>query len=128
MRLGHIAEAELVVSRSRFLAIAFPAACEADVKRLVGHRRRALRKARHHCWALRVCPEDGPPIERARDDGEVGRPGQVLLELLRGRDLEGAIVVSRVFGGVKLGVGGVARAFRDVARDALDRAIMTPDS
>jgi putative IMPACT (imprinted ancient) family translation regulator len=127
MRLGHIAEAELVVRRSRFLAISFPAASEADVKRLLGHRRKVLRKACHHCWALRVCPIDGPTIERARDDGEVGRPGQVLLELLRGRDVEGAIVVSRIFGGVKLGVGGVARAFRDVAREALDRAIMTPD-
>jgi putative IMPACT (imprinted ancient) family translation regulator len=62
----------------------------------------------------------GPPREQARDDGEVGRPGLVALELLRARDLEGGLVVSRVFGGVKLGPGGVARAFRAAAALALE--------
>ena len=42
----------------------------------------------------------------------MGHPGRVLLELLRREDLEGGLLVSRVFGGVKLGVGGVSRAFR----------------
>jgi putative IMPACT (imprinted ancient) family translation regulator len=44
----------------------------------------------------------------------------VLLELLRKHDLEGALIVSRVFGGVKLGVGGVSRAFRDAGQGAVD--------
>jgi len=57
---------------------------------------------------------------RARDDGEIGRPGMKLLELLRQRDLEGLLVVSRIFGGIKLGPGGVGRAFRDAALGALD--------
>jgi len=57
--------------------------------------------------------------EQARDDGEVGKPGMKLLELLRARDLEGLLVVSRIFGGVKLGPGGVGRAFRAAAQGTL---------
>ena len=52
----------------------------------------------------------------SKDDGEVGHPGRVLLELLRKHDLEGVLIVSRIFGGVKLGVGGVSRAFRDAGQ------------
>jgi putative IMPACT (imprinted ancient) family translation regulator len=58
-------------------------------------------------------------IERSKDDGEVGHPGRALLELLRREDLEGAVVVSRIFGGVKLGVGGVTRAFREAGEGAI---------
>jgi putative IMPACT (imprinted ancient) family translation regulator len=60
-------------------------------------------------------------VEQARDDGEVGRPGTVILEVLRRYDLEGGIVVSRLFGGVKLGVGGVSRAFRQAAEEAVEK-------
>jgi len=80
--------------------------------------RRRVRKGRHHCWACRITV-DGALHEQARDDGEVGRPGTVLLEILRRNDLEGGVVVSRIFGGVKLGVGGVSRAFREAAEKAL---------
>jgi len=58
----------------------------------------------------------------------VGHPGRVLLEILRKHDLEGAIVVSRIFGGVKLGVGGVARAFRDAGEGAVAVCGMTADT
>jgi putative IMPACT (imprinted ancient) family translation regulator len=66
-----------------------------------------------------VKDKNGQVVEQARDDGEVGRPGMKMLELLRHNDLEGLIVVSRYFGGVKLGPGGVGRAFRDAAAGAL---------
>ena len=62
----------------------------------------------------------GAVVERSKDDGEVGHPGRLLLELLRRDDLEGGLLVSRVFGGVKLGVGGVSRAFREAAEGALE--------
>jgi putative IMPACT (imprinted ancient) family translation regulator len=67
-----------------------------------------------------VRDENGQVVEQARDDGEVGRPGMKLLELLRQHDLEGLLVVSRIFGGIKLGPGGVGRAFRDAALGALN--------
>jgi len=83
-------------------------------------RRRDYRKANHHCWALRLPDDAGGTLEQSKDDGEVGHPGRVLLELLRKHDLFGALLVSRVFGGVKLGVGGVSRAFRDAAQGAIN--------
>jgi putative IMPACT (imprinted ancient) family translation regulator len=92
----------------------------ADIEALLKTRRRDYRKANHHCWALRLAGALGAVVEQSKDDGEVGHPGRVLLELLRKQDLEGALVVSRVFGGVKLGVGGVSRAFRDAGQGAIN--------
>ncbi|MEX1310499.1 MAG: YigZ family protein, partial [Candidatus Sulfomarinibacteraceae bacterium] len=69
----------------------------------------------------RVRDDEGRMVEQARDDGEVGRPGMKLLELLRGADLEGVIVVSRYFGGIKLGPAGVGRAFRAAGEGTLAR-------
>lgn len=112
MRVSAVAEAKLTVERSRFFARLFPVASEGDIELAVAQHRALYRKARHHCWAARWRERSGGIVEASRDDGEVGHPGRVLLELLRHHELEGGIIVSRVFGGVKLGVGGVARAFR----------------
>jgi len=107
------------VERSRFFALAFPAATEDDVLAMVKEARSEHRKANHHCWAFRGRDVAGALVERSKDDGEVGHPGRLMLELLRRDDLEGGLLVSRVFGGVKLGVGGVSRAFREAAEGAL---------
>jgi putative IMPACT (imprinted ancient) family translation regulator len=118
-RIETLAEHELTERRSRFFAAAVPTTTLDEVKKELARRKKKYHKARHHCWACRVRDENGQIVEQARDDGEVGRPGMKLLELLRQRDLEGLLVVSRFFGGVKLGPGGVGRAFRDAALGAL---------
>jgi len=115
-------EFSLTVERSKFHAILRPLSAPAEIEAVVKARRRDCRKANHHCWALRVAGPDGIVLEQSKDDGEVGHPGRVLLELLRKHDLLGALVVSRVFGGVKLGVGGVSRAFRDAGQGAINTA------
>jgi putative IMPACT (imprinted ancient) family translation regulator len=112
-------EFKLTVERSRFHALLFPAADEEEGVAVVKRRKGELRKASHHCWALRCRDAGGRLVERSKDDGEVGHPGRVLLEMLRREDLEGGVLVSRVFGGVKLGVGGVSRAFRKASEGAL---------
>ena len=119
MKVGRASEAKVVVERSRFFAILFPASSEDDVLAMVKAKKGEHRKANHHCWAFRGTDAAGQPAERSKDDGEVGHPGKVLLELLRKNDLEGGLVVSRVFGGVKLGVGGVSRAFREAGEGAV---------
>ena len=119
MRVASPAEFKLTVERSRFHAVLFPAASEAEVAAMVKRKRSEHRKANHHCWALRAPGDGGAPAERSKDDGEVGHPGRVLLEILRREGLEGALLVSRVFGGVKLGVGGVSRAFREAGEGAV---------
>lgn len=110
----------LGVQKSKFYAHVYrleggedPEHVVADVLR---EHRRKYKKAVHHCWALR----SSYGLERYKDDGEVGHPGKVLLEVLRNNGLEEhIIVVSRIFGGVKLGVGGVSRAFREVAENTM---------
>ena len=125
MRIARSASFKATVERSRFFAVAFPAATEDDVLAAVKAARGEHRKANHHCWAFRGRDLAGALVERSKDDGEVGHPGRLLLELLRRDDLEGGLLVSRVFGGVKLGVGGVSRAFREAAEGVLE-AVKTP--
>jgi putative IMPACT (imprinted ancient) family translation regulator len=119
MRVTEISEAKVVVERSRLFAVLLPAASEDDVLAMVRAKKSEHRKANHHCWAFRGTDASGRAVERSKDDGEVGHPGRVLLELLRKDDLEGGLLVSRVFGGVKLGVGGVSRAFREAGAAAI---------
>ncbi len=119
VKISTVSESRLTVERSRFYAVLFPAGSEDEVAAMVKLRKGELRKANHHCWALRLRDASGALSEKSKDDGEVGHPGRVLLELLRREDLEGCLLVSRVFGGVKLGVGGVSRAFREAGEAAI---------
>jgi len=112
-RVRRLAEFTLTVERSRFYAVLVPLSSPDEMESIVRARKAEIRRANHHCWAYRLTSASGTILERSRDDGEVGHPGRVLLEILRRHDLEGALVVSRIFGGVKLGVGGVSRAFRE---------------
>ena len=119
MRISSSGAFKATVERSRFFAVVFPAGKEEDVLAAVKAAKGEHRKANHHCWAFRGRDGGGTLVERSKDDGEVGHPGRLLLELLRRDNLEGGLLVSRVFGGVKLGVGGVSRAFREAAEGAL---------
>ncbi|MDD5562891.1 MAG: YigZ family protein [Thermoanaerobaculaceae bacterium] len=126
MRVEGESEFRLTVERSRFHAVLFPARSDADVAAMVKRKKSEHRKANHHCWALRGRDGGGGVLERCKDDGEVGHPGRVLLEVLRRGEIEGAVLVSRVFGGVKLGVGGVSRAFREAAEGAVAAYLPPP--
>lgn len=128
MKIARPASFKATVERSRFFALVFPAAKEEDVLAAVKAAKGEHRKANHHCWAFRGTDASGALVERSKDDGEVGHPGRLLLELLRRDDLEGGLLVSRVFGGVKLGVGGVSRAFREAAEGALAAHRESPGS
>ncbi|MEO6325234.1 MAG: YigZ family protein [Thermoanaerobaculia bacterium] len=119
MRIAREVAFKLTVERSRFFAVLFPARAEEDVAARVKSARGEVRKANHHCWAFRPAEGDRA-TERSRDDGEVGHPGKILFALLEKHELEGALLVSRVFGGVKLGVGGVSRAFREAGEGAIE--------
>ncbi len=123
MKVTRLAEFKSVAERSRFFAVLFPAGCEDDVLKMVRLKKGEHRKSNHHCWAWRGRAEHGSISEKSRDDGEVGHPGRVLLELLRHHDLEGGLLVSRIFGGVKLGIGGVSRAFREAGEGAIGELI-----
>jgi uncharacterized YigZ family protein len=110
------------IKGSRFLAFAAPAPTDDDVQVHLAEVRKRHHAARHVCWA-RVLSPDGGDV-RARDDGEPsGSAGKPILSAIRGRNLTFTVVaVVRYFGGTKLGVGGLARAYGGAAAEALDRA------
>jgi len=112
--------ARLTVERSRFFGVYVSAKTPEEIKDVLARRRKAVKRARHHCWASRLADGAGNVVESAHNDGEVGKPGLRLLELMRRADLRGVLVVSRVFGGVKLGPAGVGRAFKETGAMALE--------
>ena len=114
---------ELREKGSRFLAVAcFAPDREAAQTRLESVRR-AHFDATHHCWALRLSPPE-QPIEHSEDDGEPsGTAGVPILNAMRRAGLlDCQVIVVRWFGGVKLGTGGLARAYGACASQALAAA------
>lgn len=104
---------------SKFLAFAYPVETEEHAKEIIGTVKKEYFDARHHCFAYRIGPEGEK--WRVNDDGEpsstAGRPiyGQMLSAGLS--DI--LIVVVRYFGGTKLGVPGLIKAYRSAAQDAI---------
>lgn len=119
---GH-GESELVVDRSRFLGEALPVESEEEAEAYVEAVRDEHYDARHVCYGLRV-GRGGQRIDRSNDDGEPPRTGGFpIWQVLDGEDVTNALcLVVRYFGGVELGTGGLTRAYRETAREAIDEA------
>ncbi len=120
--VARAASAEIEVKRSRFLGHAERVASEDAARAVVERARKQHGDARHHCSAFVLGPDAA--LARASDDGEPsGTAGAPMLEVLRGRGLSDVVVVvTRWFGGVLLGAGGLVRAYGDATRAALDDA------
>lgn len=116
------ATAEIEVRRSRFLCRIEPVRDEDAARAVVDEQRRRYWDARHHCSAFVLGADGG--VQRSNDDGEPsGTAGAPMLEVLRGREVcDVAAVVTRWFGGVLLGAGGLVRAYSDAVRAGLDAA------
>lgn len=114
-------EAELVEKRSRFLGHVFPVSTEAEARARIEAVKKRHYDARHNCWCYRL-KESG--VERYSDDGEPqGTAGQPMLNVFQREDIWNVCcVVTRYFGGVLLGAGGLVRAYGQSAKDALDAA------
>lgn len=113
---------ELVIKKSRFLAHLHPVASVEQADAVVAGIRKEYWDARHHCVALVVGTHADQ--QRSTDDGEPsGTAGVPMLEVLRHRDVTDVVaVVTRYFGGVLLGAGGLVRAYSSAVSEALDRA------
>ncbi len=114
--------AEIKVRGSRFIASARPVASREEVERALAEIRREFHDATHHCYAYRLGP--GGADFRAADGGEpsgsAGKP--ILAAIDRSGFTNVLLVVTRYFGGTKLGVGGLARAYGDAAAGVLASA------
>lgn len=121
--LKHPVEHELMIKKSRFLTWVTPVENRAQAQALVQGVRQAHPTATHVCWALLAGGQSA-----AVDDGEPsGTAGRPMLEVLRRQELEQTLaVVVRYFGGIKLGAGGLVRAYTDAVAQALLRAEKMP--
>ncbi len=107
---------------SRFISFAYQVESEEEVKDLVGDLKKKYHDARHHCYAYRL-GYLGDRF-RANDDGEPsGSAGRPILGQIDSRGLSDTlVVVVRYFGGIKLGIPGLIRAYKTSTADALDKA------
>ncbi|HYR28832.1 MAG TPA: YigZ family protein [Thermoanaerobaculia bacterium] len=107
------------IERSEFLGIAFPVTEEAQFFTELERVQKRHFDATHHCWAFRLRERS-----RSSDAGEPsGTAGKPILAAIEGADLHDAgVIVVRWYGGVKLGTGGLSRAYRDTAAETLKRA------
>lgn len=112
--------AEIEVKKSRFRCTLARVESEGDARAVVERLRKQHWDARHHCSAFVLGPES--TVQRSSDDGEPsGTAGGPMLEVLRGHELSDVVaVVTRWFGGVLLGTGGLVRAYGDAVRAGLD--------
>ncbi|MGI6872904.1 IMPACT family protein [Amycolatopsis sp. 3B14] len=114
---------EVEVKRSRFVCTVARVDDVEAAAALIARVRKAGPGANHHCTALRIGdPETGEMTVRSNDDGEpAGTAGVPMLEVLARRNLTDVVaVVSRWFGGVKLGAGGLVRAYSGALAETLD--------
>ncbi|MFD5023858.1 YigZ family protein [Streptomyces sp. NPDC058373] len=111
---------ETEINRSRFLCTLAPAATEEEAQAVIARVRRAHTDASHNCFAYVIGADAS--VQKAGDDGEPGgTAGVPMLQMLLRRDIRYAVaVVTRYFGGVKLGAGGLIRAYGGSVGEALD--------
>jgi uncharacterized YigZ family protein len=117
------AHSDLLIRKSRFLGCVEPVADRAAAQARVTELRAQHPDAAHVCWALLAGGQSA-----AVDDGEPGgTAGRPMLDVLRHHDLDGVLAtVVRYFGGVKLGAGGLVRAYTDAVAQALLEAVKVP--
>jgi len=120
-RVDKIFQTETEVKRSKFLAYLVPIH---QFESLRSQLRREHPKANHIVWAYRSINSYDQIVEESSDDGEPkGCAGKPVLHVMQGNDLvECGILIVRYFGGIKLGTGGMARAYGEAAKAVVDVA------
>ena len=116
-------EAIIIEKKSKFIANAFYVESEEQVVQILNKIHKKHYEAKHHCYAYRIQDKDNI-IKRQSDDGEPsGTAGTPIMNILEKRDLTNILViVTRYFGGILLGTGGLSRAYSEATKNALDVA------
>ena len=120
---------EIVEKKSKFIASIFYVKDEAEAQEIIKNVKKQYFDARHNCYAYRIMQDDGKVVERQSDDGEPsGTAGMPLLNLLAKSLLCNVlVVVTRYFGGILLGTGGLVRAYTAAAVEAINNATITSE-
>ena len=116
------ANQEIVIKRSRFIGYAKPVETEEEAIAYIDEIKRLHRAATHNCSAYVVGERD--QFQKASDDGEPsGTAGKPILEVIKNKGLKNVVVVvTRYFGGIMLGAGGLVRAYTDGAVAGIEAA------
>jgi uncharacterized YigZ family protein len=123
LTLSNPVHSDLLIKKSRFIGCVQAVEGRTQAQAVVAQLRQQHPGAAHVCWALLAGGQSA-----AHDDGEPGgTAGRPMLEVLRRQDLEGVLAtVVRYFGGIKLGAGGLVRAYTDTVAQALLQAEKIP--
>ena len=118
--------AQITEKKSRFIGDVYNIENEEDALYYINETKKKYWDARHNCWAYSIGEKQ--PALRCSDDGEPsGTAGLPVLEVFRKNDITNfACVVTRYFGGIKLGAGGLVRAYSSCASLALKENIIVP--
>lgn len=117
---------EIVEKKSKFIGNVFYVETREEAENLIKEHKKKYHDARHNCWAYRVI-EDSNIIEKSSDDGEPsGTAGAPMLNILSKEDIVNTLViVTRYFGGILLGTGGLVKAYSEATKLALEKAKIT---
>ena len=116
-------EAEIVEKKSKFIANIFYVESVEEAEEMIKAIKKKHYDARHNCYAFSIYTENGT-IDRFSDDGEPsGTAGSPMLNILKGQNLSNIlVVVTRYFGGILLGTGGLVRAYSDATLEGIANA------
>ena len=107
-----ISSSKLIINKSVFFGNLYEINEEKEIKPLLKQLQQKYKKANHHCYGAIINNE-----KIFKNDGEVGFPGKIILNLLIQKKLNNHIlIVSRIFGGKKLGVSNVSKTFKETAK------------
>lgn len=117
-------EGEIAEKKSRFIATLQPVQTEAEAMAFIGEMKKKYWDARHNCSAFVI--GDNQEISRCSDDGEPSQTaGRPMLDVLLKEDIHNtAVVVTRYFGGVLLGTGGLVRAYQKAVQEGLKNSVV----
>lgn len=115
--------AQIVEKKSKFISDLCYVSTVEDAESKIAQIHKKYYDAKHHCYAYRIQTKEGI-LEKASDDGEPsGTAGAPMLQLLKKQELTNVIiVVTRYFGGILLGTGGLVRAYTEATKEALNKA------
>lgn len=118
--------AEIVEKKSKFIANVFYVESREEAEDIIKSQKKKYHDARHNCYAYRVL-ENGTIIEKSSDDGEPsGTAGAPMLTILSKPNIVNTLViVTRYFGGILLGTGGLVKAYSEATKNALEKAEIT---
>lgn len=126
--LKHAVTTRLEIKKSDFVTYAYPVTSREQAMFHVEQLRQQYADARHHCWAYIIGDPNNTTSAGFDDDGEPnGTAGRPILNVLQHKSLGNVIIiVVRYFGGIKLGAGGLTRAYAGSAQAAVDEMILLP--